>query len=243
MTFSLLDARMIVPLSGAYRMRQPGRETCVWITALLTLWIGLIAVSMSGSAAAADRLTILAFGDSLTAGYGLPAEQGLPAQLEAALRERGWPVDVIDAGISGETTAGGRARLDWNLAERPDAVILALGANDMLRGIDPANSRENLAAMIETIKQREIPLLLAGMLAQRNLGPDYQQAFEAIYPELAAEYDVALMPFLLEGVALDPSLNQPDGIHPNAAGVAVIVENMLEYLTPLLMTADTDPAR
>lgn len=189
-----------------------------------------------GAPRAADdsAVRILAFGDSLVAGYGLPKGAGLPAQLEQALRARGWPVSVINAGVSGDTTAGGLSRLDWSLADGPDIVILALGANDMLRGVDPGDSRANLDAMLQRLKQANLPVLLVGMYAQRNLGPEYREAFEAIYPALAEKHDVPLMPFLLEGVAMEPALNQDDGIHPNAVGVEVIVGNMLPYLTPLL---------
>lgn len=185
-------------------------------------------------AADAGTIRILAFGDSLVAGYGLPRGAGLPGQLQKALRAKGWPVTVINAGVSGDTTAGGLARLAWSLADKPDIVIVALGANDMLRGVDPADSRANLDEMLQTLKRRGLPVLLAGMYAQRNLGPEYREAFEAIYPQLAEKHDVALMPFLLEDVAMQPALNQADGIHPNAAGVDVIVGNMLPFLTPLL---------
>ena len=175
----------------------------------------------------AEELRILMLGDSLTAGYGLASRDGLPARLEAALRARGLDARVIDAGVSGDTTAGGLARLDWALADRPHAVIVALGANDALRAIDPAVARSNLDRLLAALSQRSLPVLLAGMLAPRNLGPEYGARFDAIYPELAERHGALLYPFLLGGVATVAELNQADGLHPNEAGVEVIVERIL----------------
>ena len=175
-------------------------------------------------------LRIMMVGDSITAGYGLGPGEGLVDQLNRALAGHQANIEILNAGVSGDTTAGGRARLGWSLADNPDAVILALGGNDLLRGIDPAESRRNLSAMLGMLAEAEIPVLLCGMVAMRNLGPEYEAAFNQIYPELAAEYQVQLYPFLLEGVALDPSLNQPDGIHPNQAGVAQMVGRMMPVL-------------
>lgn len=172
-------------------------------------------------------MTILVLGDSLTAGYGLAESEAFPAQLERALIEQGHQVRVINAGISGDTSAGGAARLEWSLADNPDLVILALGANDALRGLSPDQTRTNLAAIIERLKQRQISLLLAGMLAPRNMGENYYNSFDKIYPELAQVFDVPLYPFFLEGVAGKPELNLADGIHPNEAGVQVMVEGIL----------------
>ena len=166
-------------------------------------------------------------GDSLTAGYGLASRDALPARLEAALRARGLDARVIDAGVSGDTTAGGLARLDWALADRPHAVIVALGANDALRAIDPAVARSNLDRLLAALSERSLPTLLAGMLAPRNLGPDYGARFDAIYPDLAERHGALLYPFLLDGVATVAELNQADGLHPNEAGVEVIVERIL----------------
>ena len=177
---------------------------------------------------------ILAFGDSLTAGFGLPAGQGFPEQLEQALRVRGIEARVVNAGVSGDTTAGGLARLDWSLAEKPDLVILELGANDMLRGIEPAEVRSNLDKMIAKIKASGAKLLLVGMRASPNWGKEYQKEFDRIYPELARAHGVALYPFFLDGVAMDPELNQPDGLHPNARGVARIVERIAPRVAELL---------
>lgn len=194
-------------------------------------------------AQSAAPVTILALGDSLTAGYGLPRGEGLVAQLDAALNAAGTPVRVIDAGVSGDTTAGGRARLAWALSDPalggkpPEAAIVALGANDMLRGIDPRSTRANLEAIVDALVQRNIPVLLAGMLAQRNLGPDYVRDFEAIYPDLARSKGLLLYPFLLDGVATDEALNQPDRIHPNARGVAEIVRRLLPTAQELVAQA------
>ena len=183
---------------------------------------------------AAGPVRILALGDSLTAGYGLPQAQGFTVQLERALRAKGYDAQVINAGVSGDTTAGGLARLEWALGDNPDIVVVALGANDTLRALDPAGTRQNLDGILATLKQRNIPTLLVGMFAPPNLGRDYGDRFNAIYPDLAKKYDVPLYPFFLEGVALDRKLNQEDGMHPNAAGVAIMVEGILPRLTALM---------
>ena len=193
--------------------------------------------SALGPAAAETPLRLMAFGDSLTHGYGLAPEDSFPAQLEAALRAKDQAVEVINAGNSGDTTAAGLARLDWALADRPDAVILELGANDALRGLDPADARANLDAILERLGQQQLPVLMAGMQAPRNLGRHYWEAFDAIFPALAEKHNVLLYPFFLDGVALDPQFNQPDGIHPNAAGVAVIVERILPSVLGLVRLA------
>ncbi|MEX0809387.1 MAG: arylesterase [Dongiaceae bacterium] len=188
--------------------------------------------AQSGEARSGE-IRILAFGASIVEGYGLPAADSLPVRLEAALDAQGFDATVVNAGVSGDTTAAGLSRLAWTLGEPYDLAILALGSNDMLRAVEPAETRANLDAMLTQFTQAGLPVLLVGMYAPRNLGADYVAEFDAIYPELAEEHGVALMPFLLEGVALDPALNQADGIHPNAAGVAVIVETMLPFLQPL----------
>lgn len=174
-------------------------------------------------------------GDSITAAYGLSRGEGLPSRLEAALRARGRPVTVVDAGVSGDTTAGGRSRLEWSLAEKPDAVIVALGGNDGLRAIEPRASKANLKAILDTLKARGIPAMLAGMYAPPNLGNDYIQEFAGVFRTLAQENpDVVFYPFLLDGVAGDRSLNQPDGIHPNPRGVDEMVRQMLPAVETLL---------
>ena len=201
---------------------------------------GAMGQEQGGSGALADsaspqEIRILAFGASITQGYGLPPGEGLTVKLQEALTARGYNVEVVNAGVSGDTTAGGLARLDWTLGEHFDIALLILGSNDGLRGLDPADTRANLDAMLTKFEAKNIPVLLVGMYAPRNLGADYVAEFDPIYPELAEQHHVAgFMPFLLEGVALDPALNQPDGIHPNEAGVAVMVETMLPYLLPML---------
>ena len=191
--------------------------------------------------AAAEPIRLLAIGDSLTAGYGLATDESFPVQLETALRDRGYDVTVINAGVSGDTTAGGLARLEWALSDTPDLVLVELGANDGLRGLDPNDTWRNLAAMLETLSERGMPTLLAGMYAPPNLGREYGEVFNALYPELAEAYSVPLYPFFLEGVAADTSLNQADGLHPNGAGVSVIVDNILPSVIALIESAGLAP--
>ena len=198
------------------------------LTILATLWLP------SGATAAAEPVRILALGDSLTAGFGLKPAEGFTAQLQRALRERGVAAEIINGGVSGDTTAGGLARLEWALGDRPDRVILALGANDGLRALDPAVTRSNLAAILDRLREKRLPVLLAGIYAPPNLGREYAQRFDRIFPELAAEYGVLFYPFFLDGVATRPHLNQDDGLHPNAAGVAVLVERITPYVLQLL---------
>jgi acyl-CoA thioesterase-1 len=177
---------------------------------------------------------ILDFGDSLTAGYGLAAGQSFPARLEAWLRGRGIAARVINAGVSGDTTTDGLARLDWALADKPDLVILALGSNDALRGTDPATVRDNLDKMIVRIEASGAKLLLVGMLAPPNWGQEYKQAFDRVFPDLARAHHLPLYPFFLEGVAMKPDLNQPDGLHPNEHGVAIIVDKIAPVVAGLI---------
>lgn len=206
----------------AYGRRWLGRQS-----------LALLALGTIPARAAEIRLMML--GDSITAGYGLARAEALPARLEAALRARGRAVRVIDAGVSGDTTAGGRARLDWALADNPHAVIVALGGNDGLRALEPRSSRANLAAILDALAAKRLPTMLTGMLAPPNLGADYGREFAASFSDLARERPgVVFYPFLLEGVAGDLSLNQPDGIHPNPAGVAEMVRRMLPYVDSLL---------
>lgn len=190
-------------------------------------------MTLSGPAAAKDR-TILALGDSLTAGYGLAAQDGFASRLEAALRAQGAAVRVINAGVSGDTSAGGLSRLDWLMSEKPDLVIVELGANDGLRGLDPADTRRNLDAILTRTKKGAARVLLAGMLAPPNLGREYVDAFNEIFPQLAKQHKVPLYPFFLEGVAARPDLNLSDGLHPNEKGVKVIVDRILPYVLQAL---------
>lgn len=187
--------------------------------------------------AEAKEIKLLALGDSLTAGYGLPKKEGFAEQLQAALRAEGREVLVINAGVSGDTSAGGRARLDWALADRPDAVLLELGANDGLRGIEPRVTRENLDAILGKLSGMSIPVLFAGMRAPPNLGTEYGAEYRAVFEDLAARHDVVFYRFFLEGVAGDPALNQGDGIHPNPEGVAVVVERILPSVREILSRA------
>ena len=180
---------------------------------------------------------ILALGTSLTQGYGLPPGTEFTIQLQAALKQVGIATVIDNAGVSGDTSADGLARLDWSLAGHPDAVILELGSNDMLRGTPPAETERNLRAMLERLKQSHIPVLLLGTKAQRNLGPDYVRAFDGIYPRLAGETGVLFYPFILDGVAMNPKLNQADGMHPNPAGVKIIVARMLPVVKRLVAQA------
>ena len=197
----------------------------------LALW--LLPVAALGAAETAP-LRILAFGDSLVHGYGLAADETFPFQLERALLRDGRRVQVLNGGNSGDTTAAGLARLDWALADRPDLAIVELGANDGLRGIDPGETYRNLDAILGRMKAEGIAVLLAGMLAPRNLGADYVEAFDAVFPRLAEVHGVALYPFFLDGVAMRPELNQADGLHPNAAGVALLVERILPSVVRLI---------
>jgi acyl-CoA thioesterase-1 len=185
--------------------------------------------------AAADRtVKIVALGDSLTAGFNLPASAAFPAKLEKALQAKGHMVEVANAGVSGDTASGGLARLDWSVPEGTDAVIVELGANDMLRGLDPKITRTALEEIVRRLGERRLAILLAGMRAIPNLGIDYVQGFESIYADIAAKYDVILYPFFLDGIAGDRALNQRDGIHPTAAGVDRIVSGILPKAEELL---------
>jgi len=194
---------------------------------------GLVMAAMPVTAMAADT-RVMVFGDSLVAGYGLPPGQGFPAQLERDLRAAGRQVTVLNAGVSGDTTAGGVARLDWSLADNPQAVIVVLGGNDMLRGLPPEDAAANLETIITRLLARDIEVLLAGMMAPRNMGPAYVAAFDGLYPALAARHDIEFYPFFLDGVALDPALNLDDGLHPNEAGIAEISRRIMPAVTRLL---------
>ena len=209
-----------------------------FVNLLAAVFICFAPAVMAGEAMAAEKpLKIYVLGDSLTAGHGVSAEQSFPSRLQAALRRRGHAVRVLNGGVSGDTTAGGRARLGWALKDRPDAFIVELGGNDALRGIAPAATRRNLDAILGRLGQEGIPALLAGWKAPRNLGPEYVGAFEAVFPALARKHGVLFYPFILEGVALRPELNQGDGIHPNARGVARMVEGIVALVERLIARA------
>ena len=199
---------------------------------ILALGLGL--VWLAAQPAAARTLHILAMGTSLTQGYGLPPGTEFTTQLQAALKASGVDAEVENAGVSGDTSSGGLTRLDWSLAGHPDAAIIELGSNDMLRGIPPEVTEKNLRAILTKLKQDHVAVLFVGMHAQRNLGEDYVKQFDAIYPRLAKDYNVVFYPFMLDGVALNPKLNQADGMHPNPAGVKIIVARILPFVKKML---------
>ena len=195
-------------------------------------------LATASHAAAARTLRLVALGDSLTAGLGLAPGKAFPDRLEAALRAKGWDVKVINAGVSGDTAADGLARYEWAVPPDADALIIELGANDMLWGLKPEATKATLAAILDKARAAHLPTLLAGMRAAPNLGPEYAGQFSAIYPALAKAYDVPLYPFFLDGVAGDPKLNQPDGLHPTADGVEVIVQKILPSVEALMKQAN-----
>ncbi|QRE74693.1 arylesterase [Methylobacterium aquaticum] len=216
-------------------LRHDGRRAALAfliVSLLMTLVTPLHA--QDAGAAKARALNLVALGDSLTAGYGLPAAAAFPVQLEAALKARGHAVTVANAGVSGDTATGGLDRVEWSVPDGTDGVILELGANDMLRGTDPAVTEKALDAIIAKLKARGIPVMLAGMRAAPNLGPDYGRRFDAIYPRLAERDGLVLYPFFLDGVAGDRSLALPDGLHPTKEGVAKIVAGILPRVEEFL---------
>ena len=226
-------------LAAAY---GAGRAALKPLAAAAAVAVGLAA----GGPAAAQTVTVAALGDSLTHGYGVDPDQAFPAQLEAWLRARGHDVSVINAGVSGDTTAGGRARLDWTLTPEVDAVIVELGGNDLLRGIDPASSRENLDAILRTLSERGLPALIAGLPAPGNYGPEFKRDFDAMFPELAEEWGAIHYPNFMEGLGSSDdreavrTLMQSDGIHPNPEGVARIVAHIGPYVEDLLARVEAD---
>jgi acyl-CoA thioesterase I len=207
---------------------------------ILVLIMGLMtagaAFAGGGASEVAKPIKIVVLGDSLSAGLGLSAAAAFPARLQKALEVKGINVDMINAGVSGDTASGGRERLDWSVPEGTQAVILELGANDALRGIDPAVTRAALSDILTRLKARGIAVLLCGMVAPPNYGADYAAHFNAIYPELSKSFSVPLYRFFLEGVAADAKLNQADGIHPTADGVDIVVKNILPTVEALLGT-------
>lgn len=209
-------------------------------------WVAICAALLAvcaapPDAALADERVVVCLGDSLTEGYGLAPEQSYPSLLERMLRERGHAVRVVNAGVSGSTSASAASRLRWQLRSRPDVVVIALGGNDGLRGVDVATTQTNLSMAIDLAQQSGARVLLAGMKLPPNYGPEYTTKFEAVFPALANKHRVALLPFLLEGVAANPELNLPDGIHPNARGTEIVARNVLAALQPLLAPPQARP--
>jgi acyl-CoA thioesterase-1 len=198
-----------------------------------------LVMALCAATAAARPVRLLVFGDSLVAGYGLPHEDGFEARLEDALRADGRDVVILDGGVSGDTSAGGRARIDWSLGDKPDAAIVELGANDGLRGSDPAAMQANLTAILDALAAAHVPTLLTGMLAPPNLGAAYGAQFKAVFARLSQRPGLLFDPFFLAGVAANPALNQADGIHPNAEGVKLIVARLKPLIEKLLDEANT----
>jgi len=202
-----------------------GRFAAAVNSLLLVLLLGLSAHAQSGP------VKIAVLGDSLAAGYGIRPEQSFPARLEAGLKAAGRNVTVLNQGVSGDTSAGGLDRLDWMLADKPDIVLVELGGNDALRGLDPKITEKNLSAIVEKLKAANVTVWLAGMMAPRNLGPEYVTAFDGLYKRIAEKYDVPLYPFILDGVAQDAALNQGDGIHPNPKGAQIVADRLMPFVT------------
>ena len=197
-------------------------------------FLAALALLAMTTAAEAAPIKLMAFGDSLSAGFGLAPEEAYPVKLQAALKAKGYDVTVINASVSGDTSAGGVARLDWALGDHPDYALVELGANDMLRGLEPADTKANLDKILTGLEAAKVKVLLLGMESSSNWGADYKQQFDRIYPDLAAQHHVPLYPFFLDGVALDPKLNQADMLHPNPAGVDIIVARTLPAVMKLL---------
>jgi acyl-CoA thioesterase-1 len=233
-----MNSLSIVTELGRALSRSYGTKAAA-VHSLIVTAVTLVACAMlifgSGVAEAADRpVKIVALGDSLTAGYGLNQADAFPEKLEKALKAKGVAVAIENAGVSGDTASGGLSRLDWSVADGTDAVILELGANDMLRGLDPKVTRAALETIIAKLKARKIEVLLCGMRAGRNMGEDYLRDFDAIFPDLAAKHDLVYYPFFLEGIATQAKFSLQDGIHPNAAGVSQIVSGILPKVEELI---------
>jgi len=221
------------------RLRSYG-EVLARVKLLATILVTIACVLTPVLANAADKpVKIVVLGDSLSAGYGLPGQSAFPSKLAAALKAKGITVEIINAGVSGDTASGGLGRLDWSVPDDAEALILELGANDALRGVNPEVTQKALEEILQKLKSRNIPVLLAGMKSPPNMGPEYVREFDAIFPALAKKYGAVFYPFFLDGVAADASLNQNDGIHPNAAGVDRIVERILPKVEELIARVKT----
>ena len=211
------------------QIKTPSRRHAMVLSAL-----ALTLVPSSGLGGESPTTRIVAVGDSLTAGYGLPVAESFPAQLEITLNRMGYKVEVINAGVSGDTTSGALARLDWVLADKPDIALVCLGANDGLRAISPTVTRANMARLLERLRMAGVAVLLSGMRAPPNLGLAYTESFDNIFPDLAKQNGVVFYPFFLDGVATIPRLNQADGIHPNREGVQIIVSRIQPLVADML---------
>ncbi len=207
-----------------------GRFAAAFNSLLVLMLLGL-APAHAQSAPTGAPVRIVVLGDSLAAGFGVKPEQSFPSRLEAALKAQGRNVAIVNQGVSGDTTAGGLDRIDWLLSDKPDIVLVELGANDALRGLDPALAERNLAAIVEKLRAAGVTVWLAGMMAPRNFGADYVKSFDGLYQRLADKYQAPLYPFILDGVAQDAALNQPDGLHPNAKGAQIIADRLLPFAT------------
>ena len=224
-------------MSHRFKIASPGHiwtQLLIFATAAIVTFYAANAPARAEAAQDKQEIVILSFGDSLMAGYQIPIDKAFPAQLEAALREKGYRVRVVNSGVSGDTAANGLARLDWSLNEKVDGVIVEFGANDALRGIDPKVTEPSLDEILKTLKEKHTELLVAGMEAPRNWGSGYDEAFRQMYPRLAAKYDALLYPFFLKDVATVRSLNLADGLHPSPEGVAVMVRNILPDVEKLI---------
>ncbi len=224
-------------MSHRFKIASPGliwTRLLVFATAAIVTFYAANAPAHAEAMQEKQEIVILSFGDSLMAGYQIPIDKAFPAQLEAALREKGYSVRVVNSGVSGDTAAEGLARLDWSLNEKVDGAIVEFGANDALRGIEPKVTEPSLDEILKMLKEKRIELLIAGMEAPRNWGKDYNDAFRAMYPRLAAKYGALLYPFFLKDVATVRSLNLADGLHPTPEGVAVVVRNILPEVEKLI---------
>jgi acyl-CoA thioesterase-1 len=224
-------------MSHRFKIASPGliwTRLLVFATAAIVTFYAASVRVQAETAQESREIVLLSFGDSLMAGYQIPIDKAFPAQLEAALREKGYPVRVVNSGVSGDTAANGLARLDWSLNEKVDGAIVEFGANDALRGIDPKVTEPSLDEILKALKEKRIELLVAGMEAPRNWGKDYDDAFRAMYPRLAAKYGALLYPFFLKDVATVRPLNIADGLHPTPEGVAVVVRNILPEVEKLI---------
>ena len=236
LTYASIDA---VPRYG--RRNVLVQSAAAFFVAVMLSLASFVGMAQAQTPAPGGRpLKLVALGDSLTAGYNLPGSAAFPVKLEQALRRKGDAVEIVNAGVSGDTSQAGLERLDWSVPDGTDGVIVELGANDALRGIDPAQTRQSLEAIITRLKQRGIAVMLAGIYAPRNLGEDYAKRFDAIHRELAEKHGLVLYPFFLEGIAGDRALNLPDGMHPTAEGVDVIVRSILPTVERFIATL---PAR